>query len=72
MESTRRQEPVAQLLGDAGSRVMTPRYRKFILRADSDMLRIKYEPDTIESGIIRERLAMRLQHRGASRLLHVS
>jgi hypothetical protein len=29
-------------------------------------------PDTIESGIIRERLAMRLQHRGASRLLHVS
>jgi hypothetical protein len=29
-------------------------------------------PDTIESGIIRERLAMRLQHRGASRLLRVS
>jgi hypothetical protein len=29
-------------------------------------------PDTIESGIIRERLAMRLQHRGASRLLHIS
>ena len=29
-------------------------------------------PDTIESGILRERVAMRLQHRGASRLLHVS
>ena len=29
-------------------------------------------PDTIESGTIRERLAMRLQHRGASRLLRVS
>jgi hypothetical protein len=28
--------------------------------------------DTIQSGIIRERLAMRLQHRGASRLLRVS
>ena len=29
-------------------------------------------PDTIESGTIRERLAMRLHHRGAARLLHVS
>jgi hypothetical protein len=29
-------------------------------------------PDTMESGTIRERLAMRLQHRGASRLLRVS
>ena len=29
-------------------------------------------PDTIESGTIRERLAMRLQHRGAARLLRVS
>ena len=28
--------------------------------------------DTIQGGIIRERLAMRLQHRGASRLLRVS
>jgi hypothetical protein len=28
--------------------------------------------DKIQSGIIRERLAMRLQHRGASRLLRVS
>ena len=28
--------------------------------------------DNIQSGIIRERLAMRLQHRGASRLLRVS
>ena len=28
--------------------------------------------DTIQSGIIRERLAMRLQHRGAARLLRVS
>jgi len=29
-------------------------------------------PDTIESGTIRERLAMRLHHRGAARLLRVS
>jgi hypothetical protein len=28
--------------------------------------------DTIQSGIIRERLAMRLQHRGAARVLRVS
>jgi hypothetical protein len=28
--------------------------------------------DTIQGGMIGERLAMRLQHRGASRLLHVS
>ena len=28
--------------------------------------------DTIQGGMIRERLAMRLHHRGAARLLHVS